>query len=76
MKEKNFQVKFSRWLKHNFKGTFKFELKLTKGKSLPFSAVSEHQVDALKAKVLVYKIPDVGQDIKIISLRLDYTEVE
>lgn len=61
--EAKFQVVFSKWLKSSFKGSAVFELKQTKGSSLPFDAVVEHQEQALwhtKNKKLVYKIPDVG----------------
>lgn len=63
MKEKNFQTKFSHWLKNVYKRTGAFELKQTKTNSLPFNAVVEHQREALLAvrtSTLVYKIPDVG----------------
>ncbi len=63
MKEKDFQTKFNKWVKHNFNGTGVFELKITHGKSIPFNAVQEHQSFALsKAKhsKIIYKIPDGG----------------
>lgn len=63
MKEKDFQRKFSHWLKNVYKRTGVFELKQTKTDSIPFSSVVEHQVEALEAvrhAVLVYKIPDMG----------------
>lgn len=63
MKEKDFQVTFSHWLKSVHKKTGAFELKQTKTNSLPFESVVAHQVAALrnaKNGVLVYKIPDVG----------------
>ena len=43
MKERDFQTQFK---KHN-KINGVFELKLAKGKSMPFSAVPEHQIKAL-----------------------------
>ena len=61
--EKDFQTEFSKWLKYNFKRTAVFELKLTRTKSLPFSAVEEHQVNALynaKHAHVVHKLPDTG----------------
>ena len=61
--EKNFQSEFNRWIKYNFKGSAAFELKITKGLSLPFSALKEHQQHSLwavKHGDLVYKIPDLG----------------
>ena len=45
MKEANFQTEFSK--RNVLKGVF--ELKLCKGKSLPFSSVAEHQEEALLA---------------------------
>jgi hypothetical protein len=63
-KEKDFQTKFNKWLMHNWSVggvSGAFELKLEKGKSLPFSAVKDHQERALslaKHHGLVYKIPD------------------
>jgi penicillin-binding protein-related factor A (putative recombinase) len=63
MKEKDFQTKFNSWLTNRFVGSGAFELKLTHEKSLPFSAVQEHQIHALqmvKYKSLVYKISDSG----------------
>lgn len=62
MKEKDFQTKFLKWAKNqtNLKSGA-FELKLTKGKSLPFSALQPHQKQGLlntKHSKLAYKIPD------------------
>lgn len=59
--EKHFQTEFNKWCKHFIRTTSVFELKISKGKSLPFNAVKEHQVHALsmaRHKHLVYKIPD------------------
>lgn len=61
MKEKDFQVKFTRWLRYRYLGSGAFELKICKGTSLAFDAVQPHQVDALlavKNTGLEYKIPD------------------
>lgn len=61
MKEKDFQVKFTRWLRYRWEGSGAFELKICHEKSLPFSAVLPHQVAALqavKSNGLEYKIPD------------------
>ena len=63
MKEKDFQTRFNKWCKYNITKTSVFELKLTKGKSLPFRSVQEHQQYALlaaKHHQIVYKIPDSG----------------
>lgn len=64
MTEAKFQTQFSKWLKHCWLDNGKFELKLTKGKSLPFAAVKLHQELALLMNKVIYKIPDVGQDQK------------
>lgn len=67
MVEKDFQRKFSKWIKYQHFSTTAFELKLTKGGRLPFSAVQDHQVrNLLSAKhgKLSYKIPDAGYDLK------------
>jgi len=63
MKEKDFQTHFNKWCKHYVQYTSAFELKVSKGKSLPFNALQEHQKNALliaKHGVLVWKIPDAG----------------
>jgi len=65
--EKDFQTRFTRWAKHNTKTSTAFELKLEKGTSMPFSAVMDHQITALRVAkhgVMSYKIPDVGYDQK------------
>lgn len=61
MKEKDFQTKFTRWLRYRYPGVGAFELKICKGLSLPFDAVQPHQISALlavKNTGLEYKIPD------------------
>ena len=61
MREKDFQNKFNKWLKANYEYSAAFELKITKGNSLPFSAVKQHQIDSLLAVQnykLIYKIAD------------------
>lgn len=60
VQEKDFQTRFNHWLKHYWTTTAKFELKLTKKKSFPYSQLKEHQRDALKNKKVIYKIPDLG----------------
>jgi len=62
MQEKNFQTNFSRWLKYN-KVEGKFELKFTKGLSIPFSAVKDHQEQGVAVSPFVLKLPDdsIGQ---------------
>lgn len=63
MKEKDFQIKFNHWIKEKYFKTACFELKQTKGDSLPFNVLKDHQLYALynaKHSNLVYKIPDAG----------------
>lgn len=64
--EKNFQTDFNKWCKHTWRTNGVFELKIAKGKSLPFDAVKDHQITALvhaSSNYIVYKIPDdaIGQ---------------
>ncbi len=61
MRESDFQTKFNLWVKYNIKTSSAFELKLTKEKSLAFSAVMPHQLLNLslaKNGSLAYKIED------------------
>lgn len=61
--ERDFQSKFNRWCKHIFLKTAVFELKISDGKSIPFSDVKEHQISSLysaKHSNIVIKIPDLG----------------
>lgn len=61
MLERDFQTRFSRWLKYKHSRNAVFELKLTNEPSLPFSDVKDHQVANLKAAKdghIIYKIPD------------------
>jgi len=63
MVEADFQVKFTRWAKYNIKTSCAFELKIAKEKSLPFSAIQPHQIEALsiaKHSTLIHKISDGG----------------
>lgn len=52
MKESNFQTLFSKFTRENPPaGSAVYELKMEKGKAIPFSKVQEHQIDSLmKAK--------------------------
>jgi len=55
--EKNFQTMFGK--RNRLQGVF--ELKITKGKSISFDAVSEHQIESLmkaQGKGLFHKIAD------------------
>lgn len=63
MSEAIFQTHFTRWARYNLKRSTAWELKLCKGKALPFSALQEHQKNALLSAsraCIHYKIPDVG----------------
>lgn len=63
MKESQIQTLLGKWIRDNFEGTAAFELKLCKGKSLPFDAVSDHQIGSLGQvdnDGLYYKIPDMS----------------
>lgn len=67
--EKDFQKEFNKWVKYKYEGSGAFELKICKGKSLPFNAVKDHQIDNLRIakhsdKGLVYKIPDDSIGVK------------
>lgn len=68
--EKDFQSAFTSWVKANpnmFPTSTAFELKLTKGKSLPFNAVMEHQIIALqkaKGRGVFHKISDMSFGFK------------
>jgi len=63
MLERSFQTTFSHWLKAVHKQSGAFELKVAKKESLPFSAVVDHQIQALenvRHGTFVFKIPDAG----------------
>lgn len=67
VKERDFQTKFSKWLKYNDDKSGAFELKITKTNSLAFNSVQDHQREALlhvKHTRLVYKIPDDSRGSK------------
>lgn len=67
MTERDFQTRFTRWARHHIKESCACELKISHTKTLPFTAVKEHQRSSLlaaKKACLVYKIPDVGFDQK------------
>lgn len=70
-KEANFTLRFRHWLKANPMPSAAFELKQCSG-SLPFSALADHQVDALLAVKsdtgLLYKAPDDSRSVKPFDL--------
>ena len=62
-KERDFQTLFTKWARNRYQGTAAFELKLARGNSLPFSALEEHQKNALlgaRHAQIGFKIPDTG----------------
>lgn len=67
MRESNFQTKWMAWLRNNYFGNAAFELKISHTDRLPFTALREHQRDALLAVVtenFSYKIPDDSRGFK------------
>jgi len=67
MKEAQFQTKVSRYLKNEAWGNFAYELKVTAGKTLPFSKFQPQQLPALnKAKhgILHHKLTDASLGAK------------
>lgn len=61
--ERAFTTHFIKWLKHFRNESIAFEVKVSKGKSLPFDAVKPHQRTALLAAnhtKIVHKIADDG----------------
>lgn len=71
-REAKFTTEFMRWLKYNCKKYWtethgaNFEIKVSKqnGKSIPFSAVVEHQERNLLAQVIRWKISDFSREQK------------
>lgn len=67
-READFGTLFRHWLKANPMISAAFELKQVKSNAMPFSAVKEHQIDALMAvqskQGILYKAPDDSRGIK------------
>lgn len=64
-REAQFTTRFKKWLHVHalIPSSGAYELKVTTTKRIPFTAVTEHQVDALmavKTGKFIYKIPDAG----------------
>jgi len=65
-KEAVFTTRLRKWMRANassLPSAAAYEIKVTEDKSIPFDAVSEHQLEALTAVrdgVFTYKIPDAG----------------
>ena len=62
-REANFTTHFKKWLETHPMESAVFELKQSQTDSMPFNAVKEHQINALKCATipgayLLYKIPD------------------
>lgn len=69
--EKDLYPKFRRWLKKYRRETGGYELKLARGKSLPFSALNPQQENVLliqKHGFCSYKIPDDAIGFKLIDI--------
>lgn len=67
MRESDFQTKWMAWLRNNYFGNAAFELKITHTDRLPFTALREHQRDALLAVAsqnFSYKIADDSRGFK------------
>ena len=63
MKEKDFQSKFTNYIKEFWEGTAAFELKYAKGSRFSFGQIKPHQLVALRLtnhKKIVWKIEDSG----------------
>lgn len=71
-REANFTLRFRHWLKANPSISAAYELKQTTTDSIPFSAVKEHQIEALQAVKsphgLLYKAPDDSRGVKPFDL--------
>lgn len=62
-REAKHQIYFNHWLKNVYKKSLVYEIKQTTTNSLLFSAVVDHQIEALLAVrhgSFVFKIPDCG----------------
>ncbi len=76
-REAKFTEVFRHWLKAHPRPSAAFEIKQTKTNSLPFSAVREHQLEALLAVQdtgILYKLPDDSRGYKpfdMVYLRKD-----
>ena len=68
MTESQFQTKFNQWLMNiQFEHSFAAELKVTKKHYIAFSAVKQHQLNALwqvKHRRFAYKISDISLGLK------------
>lgn len=63
MKEKDLTTLWTHWLRVYGNETAVYELKICKEKSLPFSRLEEHQLQALymaKHAQVIFKLPDCG----------------
>jgi hypothetical protein len=63
MNERDLQCLFRNWLKHNWKSSAAFELKICKTDRFNLKCIAEHQVNNLKMAshgLFTYKLPDLG----------------
>lgn len=73
-REAEFTTYFREWLKYKYYGESSvFEIKQTTKDSIPFSALKEHQIDALMSvnetvRGFSYKIPDDSRGVKPFDL--------
>lgn len=82
-KEAVFTTRLRKWMRANAESlpqAAAYEIKVTEDKSIPFDAVSEHQLEALTAVrdgVFTYKIPDAGwqNPFDLFMLREQYAYV-
>ena len=66
-KEKDFQGLVTKWMKKNAFGSFPYELKISKGKTLPFSRFEEQQIPALQKAnrgIFHFKLTDASLGLK------------
>lgn len=71
-REAQFGVAFRHWLRDNPLDSAMFELKQTTGRSLPFDAVKQHQIDWLRAGKSVYGALWKPPDFIGVQLPCDY----
>ena len=74
MNEAKFTTKFIKWIKVMKNETIAFEVKITKGSSIPYAVLKDHQRDALYLahhNKIVWKIPDLGVQNPFDGIMLD-----
>lgn len=58
--EQAFITKFNKWLRHNWNQSGPIEVKVSKTGRININQFADHQIAALLAKKIVWKIPDAG----------------